>query len=76
MASPLDRGGAPTDQRVDVGKMFNDRHLVALSLVALVPLVVVVENQGDNVIEAVDKSIEAAELTRRWNRLSRSEKSW
>ena len=57
LASPFYCGGIPAEQRVDVGEMLADCHLVALSLVALVPLVVVVENQGDEVVEAVDESV-------------------
>ena len=47
LVSPFDGAGVPNEQRVDVGEMLSDCHFVALSLVALVPLIVIVENQGN-----------------------------
>ena len=45
------------EQRVDVGQVLQDRHFIALSFVALVPLIVVVKNHRDDVVEIIDKTV-------------------
>ena len=52
-AGASDGGGIPAEQRFDVGEVLPNRDLVALSFVALVPLVVVMEDEGEDVVEAV-----------------------
>ena len=44
-------------ERLDVGQVLQDRGLVALLLVSLVPLVVVVEDEGDDIGEIVDEPV-------------------
>ena len=56
-ARELDHGEIAAEQRFDVGEMLSDRDLVALPLVVLVPLIMVVKDQGYDVVEAVDESI-------------------
>ena len=73
---PVRHGNAAAEQRFDIGEVLPNRDLVALPFVALVPLVMIMENQSDDVVETVDEPVGAAELMSRWNRLSRSEKSW
>jgi len=57
---PAGRFGHPPvvfQQRVDVSEVRTDRDLVALAFVAFAPLVVVVENQRDDVVEIVDEPV-------------------
>jgi len=55
--STFDAGRIPASERVHVRQVLADRDLVALALIPLVPLVVVVEDQGDDVVEAVDEPV-------------------
>ena len=55
-ASSTDRGVA-AQKRVDVGQVLADGDFVALALVLFVPLVVVVKDQRDDVVEAVDEAV-------------------
>ena len=56
-ARKLDHGEIVAEQRLDVGEMLSDGDLVAFPFVLLVPLIVVVEDQGDDVLKTVDESI-------------------
>ena len=56
-AGQLDHRHVAAEQRVDIGEVLADRDFVALPLVVLVPLVVVVEDQRDDVVEAVDEAV-------------------
>ena len=47
----------PAEQRLDVGQVLFDGGLVALPLVALVPLIVVVKDECDDVLKTVDESV-------------------
>ncbi len=47
----------PAEQRLDIGEVLPDRGFVALPLVVLVPLVMVMEDQRDDVVEAVDEPV-------------------
>ena len=68
--------GVAALKRVDVSQVLPEGDLVTLALVPLVPLVMIMENQCDDVVEPIINRFGAAALTKRWNRLSRSEKSW
>jgi hypothetical protein len=56
-ARELDDGDITAEQRFDIREVFSDRDLIALPFVVLVPLVMVVENQSDDVVKAVDETI-------------------
>ena len=56
-AGTPDGGGVPAEQRFDVGDVLPNRHPVALPLVALVPLVMVMENEREDVVETVDEPV-------------------
>jgi hypothetical protein len=56
-AGELDYRDVPSEQCIDVREVLADGSLIALPLVLLVPLIVIVKNQGDDVVEAVDKTI-------------------
>src|SRR5215213_4464583 len=56
-AGKLDRGNVPTEQGVDVDQMLPDRDFVALPFVTLLPLIMIVKNQGDYVVEPFDEAI-------------------
>ena len=56
-ARKLNDGGIPAEQRFDVGEVLPDRDLVALSFVLLVPLIVIVKDQRDDVEEVLDELI-------------------
>src|SRR5688572_12965395 len=44
-------------QRRDVGEVLADRDFIPLPFVTLVPLVMVVKNEGDDVVEVVDETV-------------------
>ena len=56
-AGKLDTRRVAAQQRVDVVEMLADGDAVALLLQRLVPLVVVVEDEGDHVIEVLDEAV-------------------
>ena len=56
-AGGIDPAAVPALQRIDIGEMLHDRSLVAFLFVRLVPLVVVVEDEGDDVGEIVDEPV-------------------
>ena len=56
-ARKFDDGDITAEQRFDVREVLLDRDLVAFPFVVLVPLVVVVKNQSDDVIKAVNEPI-------------------
>ena len=58
-AGASDGGGVSAEQRIDIGEVLPNRDLVALPLVALVPLVMVMENEREDVVEAVDETVAA-----------------
>ena len=45
-------------QRIDVCQMLSDRHFVSLPLVMLIPLIMVVKHEGNDVVKAVDEAID------------------
>ena len=47
----------PCEERVDVGQVLADRDFVALPLVAFVPLIVVMKDQRDDVVEDIDEAV-------------------
>ena len=49
--------GFSAQERLDVRKVLTDRDLVALPFVVLVPLIVVVKNQSDDVEEILNESV-------------------
>jgi hypothetical protein len=56
-AGKLDDRLVPAEESLDVGEVFLDSDLVALPLVVLPPLVVVVKNQRDDVVEIIDEAV-------------------
>src|SRR5687767_875542 len=44
-------------QGIYIGQMLSDRGLVSYSFIVLVPLVVIVEDHGDDFVETIDKAI-------------------
>ena len=56
-AGASDGGGVSAEQRIDIGEVLPNGDLVALPLVALVPLVMVMENEREDVVEAVDETV-------------------
>src|SRR5512147_99427 len=56
-ARKLDERRVAAQQRIHVSEVFSDSYLVALPFVLFVPLVVIVEDQGDDVEEVFDESI-------------------
>src|SRR5271165_4283542 len=57
LAGASDGRGVPAEQRLDIGEVLPNRDLVALPLVPFVPLVMVMENEGEDVVEAVDETV-------------------
>ena len=56
-AGRLDPGGVTALKRIDIGDVFMQRGKVALLFVLLVPLIVVVKNEGDDVVEIIDEAV-------------------
>jgi hypothetical protein len=56
-ACQLDDRLVLAQQRIDIGEVLADRDLVPLALIAFVPLVVVVEDDRDDVVEIVDEPV-------------------
>ena len=56
-AGRIDPQGIARAQRADIVEMFEDRALIAGAGEGLVPLVVIVEDEGDDVVEIDDKTI-------------------
>lgn len=56
-AGQLHDGEFPSEQRFDIGEVFPNRDLVALPFVAFIPLIVVVEDQRDEIIESLDEAV-------------------
>lgn len=61
-AGLFNSGGVPAKERINVREALSDRHLVALSLIALVPLVVIVEDQRNDIVEAVDEFVRSRRI--------------
>lgn len=56
-ASQVDNVNVPTSQSFDVGKMLANGHLVALSLVPLIPLIMVMEDECNDVVESINEAV-------------------
>ena len=53
----IDRGDVAAFKGFDQREMFLDGNLIPRAFIALVPLIMVVEDHGDNVLEAFDKAV-------------------
>ena len=56
-AREFNNGGVTTKQRFDVREVLSNSCLVALALIVLVPLIMVVKDQCNDIVEAVDKPV-------------------
>ena len=54
---PLNPVGIAAFECIDVSEMFEDCRLVALLFILLVPLIVVVKNEADDIVEVVNKPV-------------------
>jgi hypothetical protein len=75
LACQLGHRDATAEQGFNVREVLSDGDFVALPLVAFVPLIVVVENQREYVVEVFDKLVRRGGIDEAVDRLSRSEKS-
>lgn len=56
-AGHFNPSGVAALKRIDIGDVFVDRGKVALLFVLLVPLIVIVKNERDDVVEIVDEAV-------------------
>ena len=57
LAGKLDQPDVAAVQRIDIGQVFLQRCGIAVAFIALVPLVMIAENQGDNLEKPVDEPV-------------------
>lgn len=56
-AGPLDPSGIAALESIDIGEILEDCGVVTLLFILLVPLIMVVKNEGDDVVEIIDKAV-------------------